>query len=171
MVTEKLFNYKGVDYIVSSDGKIYSTSNVGRGKYHKEIKQRKDADGYWCVTLGKNDQRTRVKIHRIIALAFIENPYNLPEVDHIDNNKDNNCVENLQWISSTDNKKKISFEVRSESHKGRKNGRAILSETDIIEIRKLYDSGYTKNEIAKMYNRGWSTIYNIISGNTWKGIN
>ena len=43
---------KGINYIISDDGKIYSTSNVGRGKYHQEIKQRLDKDGYSVVTLG-----------------------------------------------------------------------------------------------------------------------
>lgn len=167
---EKLFECKGVTYIVSTEGKIYSTSNAGRGKYHKELSQRLDSDGYLCVTVGSNSQRTRMRVHRIIALAFIENPDNLPEVDHIDNNKINNSVENLRWVTSFTNKSKIPFEARSISHKHSANGRARLTEEEVIKIRKMYNDGYKKSELANMYNVGWSTIGNIIAGNTWKGI-
>ena len=45
-------------------------------------------------------------IHRLVAEAFISNPLNLPQVDHIDNNKENNCVSNLQWITNRDNARK-----------------------------------------------------------------
>lgn len=51
------------------------------------------------------------------------------------------------------------------------NGRAKLTDDDVIEIRKLYyEQGMKKHEIAKLFNRGWSTIHNIIINNTWKGL-
>lgn len=46
MIEEKIITIREVDYIVSSDGKVYSTNNIGRAKYHKEISQRKNSDGY-----------------------------------------------------------------------------------------------------------------------------
>ena len=52
--------------------------------------------GYDCVRLGKH---TAKKIHRIVAEAFIPNPLNLPEVNHKDGNKKNNCAENLEWVT------------------------------------------------------------------------
>ena len=170
MVEEKIFNVLGVDYIVASNGKIYSTKNIGRGKYHKEITQRENEDGYMTVTVGKNDNRTKMSVHRIVAMAFIENPDNLPEVDHIDNDRKNNDVSNLQWISSCDNKSKIPFETRSKNTSGMKNGRAKLTDEDVIEIRRLYNEGMRKYEIANKFHRGWSTIHNIIINNTWKGL-
>lgn len=167
---EKILNIKGVDYIVSSDGKVFSTKNIVRGKYHKEITQRKNQDGYMVVTVGAKDNRVSKRVHRIIATAFIPNPDNLPEVDHIDNNKENNNYLNLRWISGFENKSRIPFETRSKSHKWEANGRAKLSINDVLKIRKLYSEGKTQNEIAKIYKRGWSTIHNIIIGNTWKGV-
>ena len=47
---EKLTNVMGVEYIVSDDGRIFSTKNIGRGKYHKELSQRENIDGYMMVT-------------------------------------------------------------------------------------------------------------------------
>lgn len=170
MKVEKIFNVNDVDYIVSTEGKIYSTKNIGRGKYHKELKQRINEDGYRVVTVGTNDHRIGKYVHRIIAEAFIPNPNNLPEVDHIDNNKENNCVENLRWISSFNNKSRIPYEVRSKSHKWESNGRSKLTIQDIVNIKKLFSEGKSQYEIAKIYKRGWSTIHNIIIGNTWKGI-
>lgn len=170
MAEEKIINLLGVDYIVSSDGKIYSTSNVGRGRYHKEISQRENQDGYMVVTVGKTSCRRSMRVHRIVALAFVPNPDNLPEVDHIDNNRQNNAASNLQWMYGIDNKKKTPFETRSKTHKGVLNGRAKLTADDVCNIRQLYSEGKTKAEIAKLYSRGWSTIHNIISNNTWRGI-
>ena len=170
MIEEKIFAIDGIDYIVSSDGKIYSTKNIGRGKYHKEISQRDNSDGYKTITVGKNDRRRTMSVHRLVALAFIPNPDGLPEVDHIDNNRKNNNASNLQWITSLENKRKTPFEARSKTHKGELNGRAMLKESDVIEIRRLYEINVTCAEIARIYGRGWSTSNNIIMRNTWKGI-
>ncbi len=170
MVEEKIININGVDYIAASDGKIYSTKNVGKAKFHQEIKQRKNSDGYYCITTGKNGNRRSVRVHRIIAKAFVPNVNNLPEVDHIDNNRENNNSSNLQWITGIENKKKTPFEKRSVTHKHELNGRAMLTVDDVKEIRLLYKNGMKKSEIADRYNRGWSTIHNIIIENTWRGI-
>lgn len=167
---EKLFTVYDMEYIVSTDGKIYSTKNNGRGKYHKEISQRENADGYMMVTCGKNNHRRTERVHRIIAKAFIENPSGYLEVDHIDGNRKNNNVSNLRWISGFDNKSNIPFEKRSISHRGEKNGRSRLTHNEVIEIRRLHDNGATTSDIAKLYGRGWSTIYNIITEQTWKHI-
>ena len=170
MIQEKMIMICGIDYIASSDGHVFSTKNIGRGKYHQEITQRENQDGYMCITVGKNNNRRTERVHRIVAKAFIPNPDNLPEVDHIDNNKKNNDVSNLQWISGFDNKSKIPFHTRSHSHSGELNGRAILSKQDVINIRNLFASGVSQYQIAKQYKCGWSTIHNIVTGNTWKGI-
>lgn len=94
---EVIKEIKGIKYIISDDGKIYSTSNIGRGKYHQEIKQRLDKDGYSIVTLGYKEQRSICKVHRIIAETFVPNNDNSKiEVDHINNNRTDNRACNLQ---------------------------------------------------------------------------
>ena len=170
MIEERIINVNGVDYIASSDGKIYSTKNIGRAKYHQEIKQRINNDGYCCITTGVNGKRKTTRVHRIIAAAFIPNVNNSPEVDHIDGNKLNNNVSNLQWLTGIENKKKTPFEIRSATHRHELNGRAMLTAEDVKQIRLLYKNGMKQSEIADLYKRGWSTIHNIIIGNTWKGI-
>lgn len=113
MVEEKVINIKGIDYIVSSDGKVYSTNNVGRAKYHKEISQRKNSDGYMQITVGKNGNRSQYRVHRMVAEAFIPNPDNLPEVNHKDNDRTNNCVDNLEWCTHIYN---IHYAIDSGNH-------------------------------------------------------
>ena len=170
MVEEKIITLVGIDYIVSSDGHIYSTHNRGQGKYHKEISQRKNHDGYMEVTVGKNGHRRKGRVARIVATAFVDNPLNLPEVDHINNIRTDDRAENLQWISHEDNIKKIPFETQSKAKRGIHNGRATFTEDQIREIRKLYDDGMPIYEIAEKYNSKWSTINNIIIRHTWKHV-
>lgn len=113
MIEEKIITIREVDYIVSSDGKVYSTNNIGRAKYHKEISQRKNSDGYMQITGGKTGHRGQYRVHRMIAEAFIPNPDNLPEVNHKDNNRTNNCVDNLEWCTHVYN---IQYSIDSGNH-------------------------------------------------------
>lgn len=103
MVEEKIIEVKGVKYIVSSDGHVYSTNTGGPSYYHKEISQRLNKDGYLQVTVGLDGHRTQYRVHRMVAEAFIPNPDNLPEVNHKDYNRTNNNVGNLEWCTHDDN--------------------------------------------------------------------
>lgn len=173
MVEEKILNIVGIDYIISSDGHVYSTKNVGRGKYHKEIKQRENCDGYMDVTVGPNFARTTRKVHRLVALAFLPPPPNDSyEVDHKDRNRKNNNVDNLQWVTHKENVQKIPYAVGSAARSGSKNGRAINDESVVREIRKLYEQeNKTIAYISKLYNVPYSTVFNIVKYKTWKNVN
>ena len=103
MAEERIIEIKGVNYIVSSDGKVYSTNDGGPSYYHKEISQRLNKDGYLQVTVGLDGHRTQYRVHRMVAEAFIPNPDNLPEVNHKDYDRTNNNVDNLEWSTHADN--------------------------------------------------------------------
>ena len=103
MVEERIITVKEIEYIVSSDGKVYSTNTCGASYYHKEISQRLNKDGYLQVTVGKTGNRSQYRVHRMVAEAFIPNPDNLPEVNHKDYNRTNNNVNNLEWCTHADN--------------------------------------------------------------------
>ena len=84
-------------YEVSNKGQIRSICK--RYKNKGNLKQRPNNKGYMYVTLcRKGDQKT-VNVHRLVALTFIENPNNLPCINHKDENKTNNHVSNLEWCS------------------------------------------------------------------------
>lgn len=83
--------YEG-KYQVSNLGRVWS---IGSQKY---LKGSYDKDGYIQVYLTAKNGKTKIeKIHRLVALAFLDNPNNYPQVNHKDKNKQNNCVDNLEW--------------------------------------------------------------------------
>ena len=81
------------NYFISDKGNFYSTFS------NKYIKAQKDHKGYLYVEIG----RKKYKVHRLVAKYFISNPNNLPQINHIDCNKENNKVENLEWVTNKEN--------------------------------------------------------------------
>jgi len=86
----------------------YMISNLGRVKSFKNNKERilnysPNSSGYIQVELRKNNSRFTLKIHRLIALAFIPNPENKPCIDHINRNPLDNSIENLRWVTHQEN--------------------------------------------------------------------
>lgn len=86
----------------------------------KVLKGRKDKDGYLIVHLCKNSRHKNYKIHRLVAEAFIPNPYNLPQINHINENKKDNNANNLEWCSSKYN---ANYGTRIQRIKERKYGK------------------------------------------------
>ena len=92
-------NYEGI-YGITSCGKVWSYRN------EKFLKPVDDCKGYLFVRLCKDGKVKNYKIHRLVAEAYLPNPENLPQVDHIDENKTHNYLNNLQWITNKDNCRK-----------------------------------------------------------------
>lgn len=94
-------NVRSVDRIVTrNDGVVHHLKS-------KNKKLRVNQDGYLTVKLSKDGEDDCKYVHRLVADAFIDNPDCLSEVDHIDDNRQNNIVGNLRWISREDNVSKI----------------------------------------------------------------
>ena len=89
-------------YMVSNLGRVKSLNYHRTGK-EKIMKGNANGDGYLYVTLSKDGKVKTCRINRLVAQAFLENPNNLPEVNHKDENKYNNCVENLEYCSRSYN--------------------------------------------------------------------
>ena len=87
-------------YGVTSCGRVYSY------KRQKFLTPGVNNKGYLIVCLCKDGQRKTYKIHRLVAEAYLPNPDNLPQVDHIDNDKTHNYLNNLQWITNRNNVRK-----------------------------------------------------------------
>lgn len=118
--------------VIKSDGLAYRTNNNGKGYLSIHL-----TDGI--------DNRKRLYIHRIIAEMFIPNPKGLPQVNHIDGNKSNNCVENLEWTTQLENNRhahKIGLIVE-------KRRKIVLQLTVTGEIIKEWP---TTREAATIYN-------------------
>ncbi len=84
----------------------YSVSNLGNVKNNKTghiMKPYLDSGGYYQVCFSQQCKVTTIRIHRLVALAFIEHVENKKNVDHINNDKLNNCVNNLRWVNQKEN--------------------------------------------------------------------
>ena len=95
---------------------LYQISNKGRVKSlykgsERILKPRDNGRGYLRVQLTKENTSKHIRVHRLVARAFIPNPYNLPEINHIDENKKNNSVENLEWC---DRRYNVNYGTRNE---------------------------------------------------------
>lgn len=72
----------------------------------KKLSQSKTKKGYLKIRItDSNGKKISLSVHRLVGLAFIENPYNKPQINHIDGNKDNNNVSNLEWVTNSENHK------------------------------------------------------------------
>lgn len=87
-------------YMVSTDGRIWS---VERRQYLKPLNYHGKNENYRYVKLSVNGKHKNLAIHRLVALAFLDNPEGLPQVNHKDENSLNNDVSNLEWITQGDN--------------------------------------------------------------------
>ena len=106
--------YEG-KYQISNKGRVKSlgrviyrkdSNKVARFTKDKIRKLKTDKCGYKFINLSKNGISKNFLIHRLVAEAYIPNPDNLPEVDHIDNDKTHNYLNNLQWLTNRDNNRK-----------------------------------------------------------------
>lgn len=86
-------NYEGL-YAITSCGKVWSY------KSKRFLTPQDNGCGYLQVTLCKNGDKKRHYVHRLVAAAYIPNPNNLPQINHKDENKKNNCISNLEWCDS-----------------------------------------------------------------------
>lgn len=121
-------------YYVSDRGRVFGKS--GKILSHEIMKK-----GYHRVGVFKGGKIHHKMVHRLVAEAFIENPNNCPQVNHIDGNKDNNTVDNLEWCTNQYNiKHSIQIGLRNcPTYKERE------------ELREDYKNGATVKEISKKY--------------------
>lgn len=129
-IWKDIVGYEGY-YQVSNLGRVRSVDRVIFSKngaaYHYKQKIRKfskNAKGYLNVSLTKGCITKTYLVSRLVAIAFIPNPNNLPQVGHKDDsrNKENNCVDNLYWTTNLENSNTAGRKERlSKSHRGRRN--------------------------------------------------
>ena len=157
-------------YKASTDGEIYTPSWKG-GRSGKIISPAKDAGGYMRTMLVNDEGRTAtIKVHRIIATTFLENPEAKETVNHINGIKHDNRVENLEWATRSENVKH-SFRTGLQSNKGSKGPTSILTESQVLQIREMFKPGVCgRKYLGEMFKVSPATIKDVILRKTWNHI-
>ena len=151
------------NYLINNDGSVFSKIS---NKFLCLTPDEK-ANGYIRVTL-KLDDNTKKKylVHRLVAEAYIPNPENKPEVNHIDGNKLNNHVSNLEWVTRHENMLHA-HTMKLRDNNGEGNPRNILEEYEVLEIYKNLLNGVPVSYLAEKYCVSCPTIADIKSKRNW----
>lgn len=127
------------DYLITDTGRVYS---LKRGRY---LKHRYNKYGYDTAVLSKNSIRKTKTIHQLVAVAFIPNPENKPQVDHINRVRDDNRVQNLRWASFSENSKNRNNEPRIKTQRKQCSIAVIQVINDEVSI------GYPSMQATRKY--------------------
>ena len=128
------------NYLIHDDGRVYNK------KRNKFLKHRTHKDGYKFVGLYKDGKEKRFSVHRLVAIHYIPNPDNKPEVDHISRIKYDNRIENLRWATgSENNQNKEKYYNNTSGHKNisyhKQNDRWLYEKTiNGKKVQKYFDS-------------------------------
>ena len=150
-IWKKIDGYDG--YEVSKQGRIKNTM-TGR-----ILKPQDNGGGYEQVTLCKDGKSKKLQVHRLVAQAFIDNPNDLETVNHIDEDKHNNNVENLEWLSSGDNTRYS--QSKQVNQYDLQSGRLICTYSSLSDCCRI--TGFNQSTISMacrgMYKRAYDYIW------------
>lgn len=153
-------------YILDNKYKVTEDGKIINAKTNRVLHQYKGKNGYLICQFGG---KTRL-VHRVILSAFIPQPKEKEFVNHIDGNKSNNSLNNLEWCTRGENMKHA-YSHNLKSSKGENNGRCKLLKSDVDYIRKVYirgDHEYGELGLAKKFGVSRTTIGAVICKQNWK---
>ncbi len=157
--------FRDTDYFVTEDGRV-----IGK-RFNKPMKPNIHSRGYYQVNLYFNKKRTTFRINRMVAEVYLPNPNNLPMVEHIDDNKLNNHVSNLEWVTDRENKDRA---IQNGLYlNGIKNHKSKLTEEQVKWIRDYYIPRHKEfgcRPLSRKLNVSQVCISNIINNKTWSHI-
>lgn len=153
------------DFLISNKGRLkrIKTGNI--------LKSNLVGKGYLacCVSLGDRNNKKSFKIHQLVAQVFIDNPDNKPIINHIDGNKLNNSIENLEWCTYSENTQHAYDNNLMTIYRGEDIKTSKLTEKEVLEIRDYYGR-LSSRKVAKLYNVNKNAILNIWNRKSWKHI-
>lgn len=159
-------------YLVSNLGNVKRIGAIAGAKVGRILKQRKTGNGYVQVHLCKNGTIHNKSVHLLVLEAFIGFRHFDIQINHIDGNKANNRLNNLEYCTSFENMQHASQTGLLKPLKGELSPSAVMTEVIVLEIIELLKN--TKMpiaEIARKFNLKYNTVYNIKMGTRWKHLN
>lgn len=165
METREIEGYP--NYYISEDGNVFSDRT---GKW-VILKHDINWSGYHRVALRNKDGIKRFAVHRLVAINFIPNPENLPEVDHINFDRGDNIYSNLTWTTRLKNQRHSIKEGRRDHLLGEGHHFATVTESAVKEMRRLYRPRvFTAQMLADRFGCGRRTVASIVRYKTWRHI-
>jgi hypothetical protein len=164
--------YEGF-YEVSNLGNVRSIDRVdsqGQMRHGRVRKLLLNKVGYLYVGISVNNKKANLNVHRLVAKAFIPNPDNKPQVNHIDGNKTNNVVSNLEWATISENTLHAYKTKLIKNCKGEASALAKLTKRQVVDIYKRLRGGELAVKLAKEYGVSKNTIADIKHQRTWESV-
>jgi len=131
--------YNSKKWFVSNLGRIKNTNWKNTGKT-RLVKQGTNLKGYKTVNINENGKQFPEMVHKIVAEAFIDNPDNKPQVNHINGIKTDNRVDNLEWVTNSENQKHAYKNGLQKRYKSNNNGKP--KKVDQYDLNGFYISTY-----------------------------
>ncbi len=123
--------------------------------------------GYHYMAFREDGKQKNFYIHRLVAETFIPNPDGKPFVNHIDGDKSNNSADNLEWVTVTENNRHARKEGLNVTPKGEESRLAVLTNEQVIEIKKQLAEGRKQRDIAAEFGVHYTLISHIKAGRKW----
>lgn len=169
--------YEGY-YKISNKGNVRSCDRTikyknGKNVFYegKPIDAQKEKKGYLRSMLSKGNKSKGFRIHRLVAQAFIPNPENKPQVNHINGIKTDNRVENLEWVTASENMQHA-FKTglnKGGVCRGEKNKNSKLTWEQVAKIRMEYaNCNISQAKLSLIYGVSSTLIGNVIRNENWK---
>ena len=166
-LTKPIIGYEGI-YTISTEGEVY---NVLRNRF---LKGWSTKQGYMRVKLSKAGSiPTDESKHRLVASHFIDNPENKPEVNHLDGNKSNNSISNLEWCTVQQNTRHaidVTKTMICANWKGDKNPLVTLDYGLVYSIKFGVLSRLPIKTLASMFGLRQDTFRKILRNETWNHV-
>ena len=156
---------KPTRYMIGDDGSVFSEIT------NKMLKPFINPSGYYLVDISLEGKSYTRQVHRLVAIAFIPNPLRLETVNHIDGDKSNNDVSNLEWMTLGDNVRHAWSTGLAKPRHGIENPANVYSEDQIHKLCQMLEAGNMNyKQIAKECNVNVTLIYDIRIRGKWKQI-
>ena len=168
-VWKDILGYEGI-YQVSDAGRVRSVDRLNSRGYKRKGVIRKLQNGnrgYKTVGLNRDGVMAYHQVHRLVAIAFIPNPDNFPQVNHTEGNKSDNRACKLEWCTAAENTEHAVKMGLRDTCRGERHSKSKLSELDVLDIRWLRGFGVTISALAREYQVSTTSIRQVLTGRSW----